>query len=180
MVQIEKKVTRIDKNGEEITKNISYILQFIDNVKFMASSLSNLVNNLSKVIHRTKCKYRHNDKRCGTYGITYKWCNCPLEYTNFKDDLIEYKRLGCDKHYQQKLDEKLKKRFFNTYKFSNHGNNKFILWLRKGVYPYKYTDDLEKFIVTSLPEKEDFYSHLNYGRYYWCRLRERKKNLLKI
>ena len=63
-------MTRIDKNGEEITKNISYILQFIDNVKFMASSLSNLVNNLSKVIHRTKCKYRHNDKRCGTYGIT--------------------------------------------------------------------------------------------------------------
>ena len=26
---MEKKVTRIDKNGEEMTKNISYILQFI-------------------------------------------------------------------------------------------------------------------------------------------------------
>ena len=28
-VPIEREVTRIDKNGKEITKNISYILQFI-------------------------------------------------------------------------------------------------------------------------------------------------------
>ena len=46
-VPIEKEVTRINENGEEIAKNISYILQFIDSGKFMASSLSNLVNNLS-------------------------------------------------------------------------------------------------------------------------------------
>ena len=38
-VPIEKEVTRIDKNGEEVTKNISYILQFIDSARFMASSL---------------------------------------------------------------------------------------------------------------------------------------------
>ena len=30
-----------------------------------------------------------------------------------------------------------------------------------GVYPYKSMDDWEKFNETSLPEKEDFYSHLN-------------------
>ena len=33
--------------------------------------------------------------------------------------------------------------------------------LRKGVYPYEYMDDWEKFNETSLPEKENFYSHLN-------------------
>ena len=49
----------------------------------------------------------------------------------------------------------------NTDKFSNHDNKKFILLLRKGVYPYEYMDDWEKFKETSLPEKEDFYSHLN-------------------
>ena len=38
-ISIEKKVTRIDKNGEEITKNISYILQFIDSARLMASTL---------------------------------------------------------------------------------------------------------------------------------------------
>ena len=28
-------------------------------------------------------------------------------------------------------------------------------------YPYEYVDDWEKFNETSLPEKEDLYSHLN-------------------
>ena len=58
-----------------------------------------------------------------------------FEYTNFEDNLIEYKCLCCNKNYQHKFDEKLKERFFNTYKFSNHNNNRFSLLLRKGVYP---------------------------------------------
>ena len=33
--------------------------------------------------------------------------------------------------------------------------------LRKGVYPYEYMDDLEKFNETTLLEKEEFYSNLN-------------------
>ena len=33
--------------------------------------------------------------------------------------------------------------------------------LRKVVYPYEYMDDWEKFIETTLPEKEKFYSNLN-------------------
>ena len=33
--------------------------------------------------------------------------------------------------------------------------------LQKGVYPYEYKYDREKFNETSLPEKEEFYSHLN-------------------
>ena len=64
--------------------------------------------------------------------------------------------MNCHK----KFVEKLKELFFNTYKLSDHDINKFILLLQKGVYPYKYMDDWEKF-ETSLPEKEDFYSHLN-------------------
>ena len=128
-VPIEKEVTRIDKNGEKITKNISYILQFIDSARFMASSLSNLVNNLSEGIHRIKCKFGHDDKKYETCVIKYKYYNCFLEYSNFKDDLIECKCLRCNKSCQRKFDEKLKERFFNTYKFSNHDNNKFILLL---------------------------------------------------
>ena len=57
--QQEKKLTQIDKCGEEVTKNISYILQFIDSARFMASSLPNLVNNLSEGVHTIKCKYGH-------------------------------------------------------------------------------------------------------------------------
>ena len=33
--------------------------------------------------------------------------------------------------------------------------------LRKGVYPYKYKDNWERFNETSLPNKESFYSNLN-------------------
>ena len=36
-VPIEREATRNDKNGEEVTKNISYILQFVDSARFMAS-----------------------------------------------------------------------------------------------------------------------------------------------
>ena len=36
-VPIEKGATRFDKNGEEITKNISYILRFVNSPRFMAS-----------------------------------------------------------------------------------------------------------------------------------------------
>ena len=51
---MEEEVTNIDKNGEETTQNICYILQFIDRARFMTSSLSNLVHNLSEEIHRIK------------------------------------------------------------------------------------------------------------------------------
>ena len=33
--------------------------------------------------------------------------------------------------------------------------------LQKGVYPYEYLDDWEKFSETSLQKKLDFYSHLS-------------------
>ena len=69
--------------------------------------------------------------------------------------------MRCNKSCQRKFDENLKERFCSTFNFSNRDSNKFILLLRKGVYPYEYMDDWEKFNETSLPEKEDFYSHLN-------------------
>ena len=115
-------------------------------------NLWHLVNNLSERIQRVKCKVGHDDKKCETCGIKYNYCNCFLDYPNFKDDLIEYKFLCYNKNYQQKSDEKLKERFFNTYKFSNHDNNKSTLFY----YPYEYMDDWKKINETSLPEKEDF------------------------
>ena len=59
------------------------------------------------------------------------------------------------------FDEKLKERYFYIYRFSNHHSSKFISLLWKGIYPYEYMDDWEKFSETSLPEKKDFYSQLN-------------------
>ena len=60
----------------------------------------------------------------------------------------------CNKNYQHKLDKTLKGRFFKAYKFSNHDNNKPILLLQKGVYPYEFMDEWEKYNEASLPEKD--------------------------
>ena len=59
-----RKFTSIAKNGEEIIKNLSYMLQFIDSVRFLTSLLSNLVNNFSERIHRIKYKLKQDDKKC--------------------------------------------------------------------------------------------------------------------
>ena len=58
------------------------------------------------------------------------------------------------------FDETLKEQSFNTYTFSNQ-DNKFILLLQKGIYPYKYMDHWGKFNRRSLPEKLNFYSQQN-------------------
>ena len=122
----------------------------------MASSFSNLVNNISEGIHRINCKFGHDDKKSEKCGIKYKYCDCFLQYTDFKDDLIECKCLCCNKNYQQKFYEKLKERLCNT----NFRTTTIIsLLLQKGVYPHEYVHDWENFNEI-LPEK-DFYSHLN-------------------
>ena len=126
------------------------MLQFIDSARFMANSLSILS---IIFLQEFNCKLEHEDKKCETCGIKYKYCNFFLEYKNFKDDLIKYKCLYCNNNYQHILDENLKEQFFNTYKFSNNDNNKFILLLLKGVYPLESMDDWEKFNETLLPEK---------------------------
>ena len=110
----------------------------------MASSLSNLVDDLAE----------------GTHKVKYNDCDCFLEYENVKDNLVKYKCLYCNKDYSNKLNEILKKQFKNTFKFSDD-INKVISLLRKGVYPYEYMDDWEKFNETTLPEKEELYSNLN-------------------
>ena len=55
----------------------------------MAILLSNVANKFCEGINKIKCKYGHQNKKCETCEITYKICDCFLECTNFKDDLIE-------------------------------------------------------------------------------------------
>ena len=59
-------------------------LQFIDSRRFMASSFSNLVSNLSEGICRIECKYGHDHKKCETCGIKCKYYNCYLDLMNLK------------------------------------------------------------------------------------------------
>ena len=55
-VPIEKEVTNIDKVGNESVVTISYKIKYIDSARFVATALSNLVDNLAEAIHKIKCK----------------------------------------------------------------------------------------------------------------------------
>ena len=79
----------------------------IDSAICMASSWSNLVDNLTEGIHKIK----------------FEDCDCFLEYESVKENLIKYKCLSCNKDYSNKLDEKLKKLFKNTFKVSDNDTN---------------------------------------------------------
>ena len=75
-----------------------------------------------------------------------------FEYESAKDNLIKHKCLSRKKAYSNKINEKLKIRFKNTFKFYNNDINKFILLLRKGVYPLERMDEWKKFDETTLFE----------------------------
>ena len=101
---------KVDNNGNEDITTVSYKIKLTNSAKFMTSSLWNLVDNLAEGIHKIKCKDR----------------NCFLEYKSVNENLIKYKCLSFNENYSNKIDEKLKKRFKNTFKFSNNDINKFI------------------------------------------------------
>ena len=137
-VPLKKKIE--NKNIE-----ITYKIKFIDSFRYMSSSLSKLVDNLSEGIHNNKCAD----------------CKSSLDYIKTKNENLILECYNCKQRYRKKFNKELIKRLASTYKFCNNDLNKFVLLLRKGVYPYEYADTWEKFSEISLPSKEDFYSNLN-------------------
>ena len=77
----------------------------------MASSLSNLVNNLFEGIHRITCKFGYNDKKYKSCRIKYKCCDIFLKYRNFNDDVIN-KNVFVAKKLSTEARWKIKGRLF--------------------------------------------------------------------
>ena len=102
-------------------------------------------SSLSDRIHNNKC-------------VDCKSC---LDYIKTKNEKLILKCFNCKQYYKKKFNKELIKRLKSTYEFCNKDLNKFILLLRKGVYPYEYMDNWERFNETFLPSKEYFYSNLN-------------------
>ena len=102
-------------NGKIITCKLKYI----DSYRFMSTSLSNLVDNLS-VIFDKECKKCMERKKIRL--------NC--EFNGFKNGRLNYKCKECKKSYTKLTNESIKN-FPTLYKFCSGDLNKFFLLLRK-------------------------------------------------
>ena len=124
--------------------DITYKIKFIDSFRLMATSLSKLVDNLTDNIHNDKCIK----------------CKSNLCFVRAINEKLIFKCIDCEKEYEKDYNKELLERFANTYKFCDNDLNKFIMLLRKGVYPYEYIDGWDKFNEKIIPSKESFYSKL--------------------
>ena len=74
---------------------------------------------------------------------------------------MTFKCFKCRKNFEIDFNKELINKFSSVYYFCKGDINKFILLLRKGVYPYEYMDSWDRLNETSLPGKKDFYNRLN-------------------
>ena len=70
---------------------ITYKIKFIDSYRFMSSSLSKFVDNLSEGIHNNKCVD----------------CNSCLDYIKIKNKKLLLKSFNCNTYYRKKFNKNL-------------------------------------------------------------------------
>ena len=88
---VKKEITKIDKDGNDKIMKISYKTKFIDSFRFMSSSISSLVDNLSERFHSDKCT---DCKSCLDYMIT-------------KDDQLIFRCFKCKNNYKKDFNNEL-------------------------------------------------------------------------
>ena len=130
----------LDKEGKEKEKKIQ--LRFIDSMRFMASSLDALSNNL-----------------VGVNGMVCNVCGESCEFTHIDEDYIAHGKCRncCSGYSKRQLSANSN---FEDLRVS-HNDEQFRLLLRRGVYLYEYMSSWDKFNETKLPPKEAFHSNLN-------------------
>ena len=92
----------IKKKIENKDLEVTYKIKFIDSYRFMSSSLSKLVDNLSEGIHNNKCLD----------------CNSCLDYVQITaNEKLPLKCFNCDSYYKKKFNKDLIKKFKNNIVF---------------------------------------------------------------
>ena len=124
-------------------KTINYNLRFIDSARFMDASLDAHVNNLSELFN---CKCTDKKKQQIKIKCVHK--------------IVSTRCKTCAKKSKQAL-KLLKDKFPCIYRLAKNNIDKFLLLLRKGVYPYEHIDIWERIIEEQLPTIQKFYSNLN-------------------
>ena len=132
----------------------------------MNDSLSNLVDNLSELYvckclnkkdQNIKIKYKEQKIRVHKNIIEN---NKEKQIHEYKINKIVYTKCkSCNTKNNRLLDALIKK-FPSTYELCNNNIDKFLLLLKKGVYPYGYMNDWKKFNENKLPSIKNYYSNL--------------------
>ena len=153
-VKIQKKYISFSvpikkENNDDNNEIITYKITFTDTCRFIRSRLSDLVDNLSEINNK-------NCKKC----MERKSIKSECIFIGIKNNRLNYRCKECCEKFAKSVNE-IYEKFPNTYKFCNGDLNKFVLLLRKGIYPYEYIDGWEKFNDKSLPPKKYFYNELN-------------------
>ena len=81
--------------------------------------LSKFVDNLSEGLHNNRCAGSKSS----------------LDYMINKDEKLIFRCFTCERNYEKDFNKELIERFAIIYEFCNGDLNKFILLIRKGVYP---------------------------------------------
>ena len=110
-------------------KTITSKLRFINSFRFRLISLSELVDNMFGIFNNIECKscidkIKSNSECC---------------FVELKNNRLIYKCKECKEERKRPINE-LIENFPSVYQFCNGDLNKFVLLLRKGVYPYDYMD----------------------------------------
>ena len=94
---IKKEIVKKDKYDNDKATKISCKIKIIDSCRFMSTSLSNLVSNLSEGLHNDRC-------------IDCKSC---LDYMTTKDEYLVFRCFRSKKNYEKYFNKKLIQRFAN-------------------------------------------------------------------
>ena len=114
------------------SQTISCKLRFIDSFRFMSTTLSELVDNMSGISNTIECK-----------SCTEKIeINSECCFVGLKNNRLIYRYKEYKKEWKRPIEGLIEK-FPSIYQFCNANINKFVLSLRKGVYPYEDMDSWE-------------------------------------
>ena len=127
------------------SKTITHKRRFIDSFRFMSTSLSKLVDMSGKIFNSIECN------KC----IERKKTTSECHFIGSKNNRLNYRCKECKRKFTKLIDGLIKK-FPCMYQFCNGDLNKFVLLLRKGVYPYEYMNSWEKLMKLHYHPKKLF------------------------